>query len=376
MRVTIIHASAGHGHQKVAEAVCEGFLACGLKKEEVQVFDVLDSTPSWFKALYTSLYYYSVRYTPRAWGAAYDFFDNPALYNLLVHRFRQGWNNLVGKRLAEQMSREKPDAILSTHFLAPEVLGRAKVRGRLNSLLVTVVTDFIPHTFWINPGTDHYWVMSDEGMRKLEARGVPREKITAGGIPISLCFHPQGKRLEIRRREGLEEKRFTLLITSGSFGLGPTIEVLDGMREFTDSIQAMVVCGRNQPLYERIEARCYPFRLRLYGFVSNMDDLMEASDLIIAKPGGATTTESLAKGLPMVVLQPIPGQESGNAQLLKERNASFFLGNASDIRTILKAVLDYPGVLEEKRRSMAGLAKPDAALELARLVLARTDGPS
>ena len=98
---------------------------------------------------------------------------------------------------------------------------------------------------------------------------------------------------------------------------------------------------------------------------------LEASDLIIAKPGGATTSESLAKAVPMVVLEPIPGQEAGNARLLKERNTSFFLGVPSDIRTILKGILDYPVVLEEKKRSIRQLAKPDAAVELAKFALKR-----
>jgi processive 1,2-diacylglycerol beta-glucosyltransferase len=159
------------------------------------------------------------------------------------------------------------------------------------------------------------------------------------------------------------------LITSGSFGLGPTEELLRHLREFGNQIQVIVVCGRNETLRQRLEKQGYPFRLRLYGFVDNMNELMEASDLLIAKPGGATTTESLAKEIPMVIMEPIPGQEAGNTKLLQERNASFFLGEPGDIRVILKGILDYPEVLEEKKRSIRNIARPEAAVELARLVL-------
>jgi len=369
MRIAVIHASAGHGHARAAEAIREGLIASGVPEEQILLLDALDETPAWFRALYTSVYYYSVKHTPQAWGAVYKLFDLPFVYRSLARPLRRLVNGGVAKGLVRRMIQEKPDAILFTHFLAPEVLGRAKERGQLSSFLVTVVTDFLPHSFWVNPGTDHYWVMSGEGKENLRERGIPEERITAAGIPIALRFRPQGKKKELRRKEGLAEGLFTILITSGSFGLGPAAEVLDCLGEFGNQIQVMVVCGRNQNQYRFLEGKRYPFPTRLYGFISHMDTLMEASDLIIAKPGGATTAESLAKGLPMVVLKPIPGQETGNARLLKERNASFFLGKPSDIRIIVKGILDYPIVLEEKRRSIERIAKPDAALELARFVL-------
>jgi len=376
MRLAILYASAGHGHQKVAEAIREGFLACGVPQEEVLLLDALDEMLPWFKTLYNSIYYYSVKHTPRAWGGAYELSDLPFIYKSLARPCRRWINGFVGRGLVQRMIRERPDAIIFTHFLAPEVLGPAKEAGKLSSLLVTVVTDFMPHSFWVNAGTDYYWVMSEEGRIKLETGGIPSKKITVGGIPVSLRFRSEGKRREVRKKEGLEENRFTLLITSGSFGLGPTIEVLDSLREFSERIQAIVVCGRNQKLYGSLQAKQYPFLVRLHGFVSHMDELMETSDLVIAKPGGATTTESLAKGVPMAVLKPIPGQEAGNARLLKERNASFLLGKPSDIKIILKGVLDYPEVLEEKKRNMARLAKPEAALELARFVMRELDSKS
>lgn len=375
MRIIILHASAGHGHAKAAEAVKEGFARCGVADSEVTVLDALQETPAWFRKGYTSSYYFSVKHLPQVWGSAYALMDQDWFYDSIGARIRKFVNDFAAERLVRRMAGEAPEAIVCTHFLSPEVIGRAKIRGRLNSRLITVVTDFMPHRFWINPGTDHYWVMSEEGKRALESRAVPSNKITAGGIPISLKFRPQNKKPEARRKEGLEADRFTLLITSGSFGLGPTEELMKTLREFGERIQAIVVCGKNQDLLQALEKESYPFRLRLYGFVSHMDELMEASDLVIAKPGGATTSECLAKGVPMVVVEPIPGQEAGNAGLLKERNAAFFLSEPGDIRVILKGILDYPGVLIEKQNCIRRLAKPDAAVDLARFVLHQIKEP-
>lgn len=369
MKIVILYGSAGHGHQKAAESIQEGLLALGAPREKILVLDALTGTFAWFKKLYTAIYYYSVKHTPQMWGASYALSDNVFIYQNIVRHLRRLVNDFVSRPLIRRVIDEKPDIIISTHFLAPEIFGRLKEKGQINSYLVTVVTDFIPHSFWINPGTDHYWVMSEEGEKCLERKGVSSNRITAGGIPIALTFKPQNKKSEVRKKEGLDEKRFTLLITSGSFGLGPTAEVLEAIKEFASSIQAIVVCGRNEDQLQALKKQTYPFPIKLYGFVSHMDELMEASDLIIAKPGGATTSESLAKGIPLVVLQPIPGQEAGNARLLKERNAAFFLGDPGDIRVILKGILDYPEVLKEKKREIARLGKPDASLELARFVL-------
>lgn len=371
MRLVILHASAGQGHTQAAEAAREGFLACGVSEKEILLLDALDETPAWFRKLYTSLYYYSVKHAPRSWGRAYSLTDQACFYPHVVLPVRRKLNGWVGENLVRRMIQEKPAAILFTHFFAPEIVGRAKRGNRLSSLLITVATDFIPHRFWANPGTDHYWVMSEEGKQNLEERRVPPDKIIVGGIPVSLRFRLQGRKKEFRKKEGLDEERFTLLITSGSFGLGPTAEVLRALREFGHSIQVIVVCGRNQALRQNLEKESYPFQIKLYGYVSHMDELMEASDLLIAKPGGATTAESFAKGIPMVVLQPIPGQEAGNVMVLKERNASFFLGKPSDIQIILKGILDCPEVLEEKKKSIQRLARPDAAIDLARFVLGK-----
>lgn len=374
MRITVLHASAGHGHAKAAEAVKEGLVACGVPESEVTVIDALEETPAWFRKGYTSSYYFSVKHLPQMWGCAYALMDQNWFYNFVGAPARKWVNDFVAERLIRRISSEAPEVIVCTHFLSPEVVGRAKIRGRLDSRLITVVTDFIPHRFWTNPGTDHYWVMSEEGKRMLESRAVPSGKITAGGIPVSLKFRPQDAKSEARRKEGLDPARFTLLITSGSFGLGPTEEVMKTLREFGDRIQVIVVCGKNQDLFQTLKKESYPFRMRLYGFVSHMDELMEAGDLVIAKPGGATTSECLAKGIPMVIVEPIPGQEAGNARLLKERNAAFFLGEPKDIRVILKGILDYPEVLAEKKKSIRRLARPDAAVDLAQFLMGQLKG--
>lgn len=368
MKIYIFHANAGHGHRKVAEVLRHELLSRGTSPGEILLEDALDSTPGYFRSAYPAIYFNSVKYTPGAWGWSYETLDLPAVSRLAAP-FRTLFNRFHGQRLLDRVIRENPDVIICTHFLSAELFATAKKQGKLKSHLVTVLTDFYPHAVWVNPGTDRYWVMSDEGIDDLKRRGVPEEIITAGGIPVDPSFQPKGRKEELLKRWEFHPQAFTLLLTSGSFGLGPTEEILTELAAFSDKIQAFVVCGNNRELEARLKTLKYTFPVRIFGFVDFMPDLMEASDLLIAKSGGSTTCESLVKGVPMVVLKPIPGQETRNASLLKKRNAAFFMEESEEIKTILGSIFKYPQVLADKCRAVRQLAKPQAVSDLAAYVL-------
>lgn len=368
MKIDIIHAPAGEGHRKIAIAIQDAFQRLGRKDLEVRLVDSLQYTTSTFQKTYAPIYYWAVRHASDLWGFFYDLLDVAWIYRL-VRPFRALTNSFHAKALLAEIVKHQPDIIISTHFLAPEILGRAKQKGLIHSCMITVITDFYPHTFWVNPGTDHYWVMADETKQDLIQRGVPAGIITAGGIPIVPTFKPTGRKKEILRQYGLEENRFTILLTSGSFGLGPQEAILEELKNFKDKIQCFVVCANNKELRAILEAKQYPFPVKIFGFIDFMPDLMEASDLMVAKSGGSTTSESLTKGVIMVVMQPIPGQETRNAKLLKLRKAAFFLEKPSEIHGIVKSILEDPSVLEQTRAAVRSLAKPNASEDLVHWVL-------
>ncbi|HOE69437.1 MAG TPA: glycosyltransferase [Candidatus Omnitrophota bacterium] len=368
MKIDIIHATAGEGHRKIAVAVQEAFARSGHADLDIRVIDALDHVSPVFKATYAPIYYWAVRHAPTLWGASYDILDQRAIYNPL-RPMRALTNSMHCGPLLKTVLDRRPDVVVSTHFLAPELLGRAKRAGRLNARLITVISDYFPHTFWANPGTDHYWVMAEETKAELVRRGIDPARVTAGGIPISAAFRPAGKRSEILKKHGFEDGRFTLLLTSGSFGLGPQEAILEELKAFQDKVQCFVVCARNEALRKRLDEKLFYFPVKVFGFVDFMPELMEASDLMIAKSGGSTTTEALAKNLCMVVMEPIPGQETRNAKLLKMRNAAFFLKKPGDIRDIMRGILSDPTVMVHKQRAIAGLSKPAAADDLVYKIL-------
>jgi processive 1,2-diacylglycerol beta-glucosyltransferase len=212
--------------------------------------------------------------------------------------------------------------------------------------------------------------MADETKQDLVRRGIPDGMITAGGIPILPTFKPTGKKNEILKKYGLEENRFTLLLTSGSFGLGPQEAILEELKAFKDKVQCFVVCANNKELKAILESKTYPYPVKIFGFIDFMPDLMEASDLMVAKSGGSTTSEALTKGVVMVVMAPIPGQETRNVKLLKIRDAAYFLNDPHEIHDIIKSILDDPNTLQKKRDAIKRLAKPDASDDLVKMILA------
>lgn len=368
MKILLLHANAGHGHKKVAEVTAKALAAAGWPNNQVEVLDALDKTNPLFRAMYPATYFFAVKNISSIWGWFYETLDLSYIYKPL--RWLRSLNNLLpGFPLLKYIETEKPDLIISSHFFSAELVATAKRKGKLQCKLITVVTDFMPHTFWVNDGTDYYWVMGEEGKSDLQRRGVPQEKIMVGGIPVDPAFKPSGRKAEILKGYGFTTDRLTLLLTSGSFGLGRQTEILEQLSEFSSKIQCFVVCGQNAQLKNELEARVFPFPVKVFGFVDFMADLMEASDLLLAKPGGATTTESLAKNLPMVLMDAIPGQESRNAEILKGRQAAFALEHPPQIKTIMAAVFANPGLLEQKKQAVRSLARPDAAADLAKFAV-------
>lgn len=368
MKIALFHADAGYGHKKVALVTEQALLRQQAAGLTVVLHDILEKTSEFTRRFYPASYFFAVKYFPKFWGWMYETLDLPWLY-VWVRPVRSFFNRLEGFRWLAWAKQEKPDVILCTHFYAAELFSRAKREGTLTARLVVVITDFKPHTFWVNSGTDVYWVMNEEAKSDLIRRGVSASQIVAGGIPVDPVFKPQDRKEVIRRAHALDPNRFTLLLTSGGFGLGAQTEILRAMQPFKDHVQAVVVCGQNEELRRQLAGTPFLFPVKIFGFVDFMSDLMEASDLLVAKAGGSTTVESLAKGVPLTLFGCIPGQETRNADYLLARYAAFSIKEPSQIELILKNIFENPEMLEQKKKIIRTIAKPDSADELAKYVL-------
>lgn len=357
MKFLIVYGSCGHGHQRAAEYVAAELRARA--HADVTVIDFLDHTTNFFKKSYPFVYKYSVTHIGWLWKIGFDI-TNLKCLGWLVQPIRRITNRIHAARLEAYFITEDPEYIILTHFLPAEICSHLRKKKRITSRVFTLITDTVAHATWINRGSDYFIGLAEETKKELLAWNIPSEKIHVLGIPISEKFIVQNKRDEYRTKHGLERALFTVLLTSGSFGMGPLEKALDILDSFAGRVQAAVVCGNNGALLKRLQERDFHIPVRVFPFIDFMDELMEASDLVVTKPGGLTMCESLAKELPMVICRPIPGQESYNADFLMSHGAAFRIYSASELQTIIEQVLSDPHVLQEKRENIRLIHKPYA----------------
>ena len=316
MKIFIIYASAGSGHAKAAEAIYDY-----LKDKpgiNVELIDVLSQANSFFGRAYTGLYSFTIRYLRWLWSFCYWV---TSLYPLSIffRKINSALDLLNTRSLARKLLQDNPDLVIATHFLPPEIVSYLKKTGQINSALITFITDFGAHPYWISEGVDFYFVPSELARRQLLLEGVADKRIKVTGIPVAAKFFKDFDKVSLRNKFGLTQGGFVVLIVSGSFGIGPIEKIVDLLH---NDLEILVVCAGNQRLYARLTAKNYP-KAKVFGVVNNMEELMGASDIILTKPGGLTVAELLVMELPPVFITAIPGQESQNIKFLISSGIGF-----------------------------------------------------
>jgi processive 1,2-diacylglycerol beta-glucosyltransferase len=236
--------------------------------------------------------------------------------------------------------------------------------------VASIVTDFEAHALWMEAAVDLYCVAAEETKGRLVARGVSPEQVAVTGIPVAAKFSVPVQPAEVRKRFGLRDDLPALLVLGGGFGMGPVAEILRELNKLEKPVQILVVCGRNEELRREVAVQEHRHPTQVLGFVSNMQELMAVSELIITKPGGLTTSEALAMGKPILVLNPIPGQEAANSDFLLEHGAAIKANRVEDLSFRLSSLLGSPKLAAMAAAANA-LAHPNAAREVCRETLQR-----
>jgi len=369
MRILILSASVGAGHIRAAEAV-EAALRMTGAAVTIENCDVLAFMPPAFRKVYRDGYFEMVKRTPRVLGWLYDATDRPFHMDPLQRRIERAGATALLKKIRAY----DPDIAICTHFMPSTLLDRERRKGRCRARIITVVTDFEVHGMWLAAPSDHYFVATSEARAHLEAVGIKPAAITVSGIPTHPVFAETKDRGEMRRKHGWREDLPAILVSAGGFGAGNAVRMVESLIAASVPAQIVAVCGRSAALkasLEKIAVRrkndALPV-LKVVGFTSQMDELMAAADLMIGKPGGLTTSESLIKGLAWVVVNPIPGQEEKNAIYLLEQGAGVWSDNLHTLAFKVRAVLEEPGRLAAMRKNALRLARPEAGAEIAHFV--------
>lgn len=365
-RILILHASVGTGHKTSARALARAFETRGAA--QVWCEDALDYGPSIFRQFYVNSYIELSEKAPVLWSYFYERSDRDD--TKLTKDLRTLMDRFGVAELDELVERCQPDAIVCTHFLPINMLGREKRKGRLPQPLYCIVTDYNGHVFWVNSYADRYFVATPKAASMLAQRGVHPSIISVTGIPIDPAIAEPKDRDATQRKHQLQRSPVVTLMGGG-------IDV-DTMRQMTVGLieemgvgSLIVVAGRNKELETALQDLhgTTTVDLRILGFVDYLDDLVAASDLVVTKAGGLIVSEVMARHTPMVVVEPIPGQEEWNADHIVCAGAGLQVRLPEMVPLLVRNLLADPARLQALREGAEREGKPRAALTVAEKIL-------
>ncbi len=361
--VLVLSAAVATGHVRAAEAMVAAFKARGVSAQHVEV---LRYTNPIFRKFYADLYIDMMTHQPDLLGLAYKALDRPWQFQ----KRRWALDRLNTGPLMKFLKRENPGLVLCTHFLPPEILLHLRKKGVLDIPVGIVVTDWDAHSLWLFKGVDWYFVACEETRVYLSALGIPPESIFVTGIPIDPVFGVERSKRETRLRLGLDPELTTLLVSPGGFGVGPVEALVRAVHQVRHPVQIAVICGRNA----RLETHLKQFRearhpMKVIGFTTEMDSWMAASDLLAGKAGGLTSSEALARGLILAIVNPIPGQEERNTDHFLEEGVGIRCNNLPALAYKIDALLADPERYGRMKKAVKRMARPDAASQIVSIVL-------
>lgn len=374
-KIVIAYATAGIGHKKAAIAIKAAFDEMAGKDAEVEIIDSLDYTNAFFKWVYLKFYLLMVNKLPLFWGLLYYLTDNPFL-NLIISKIRNLSNRLNSKKLVNYLISSKPDVIITTHFFPSEIISDLKGKGIVDPLLISVVTDYRLHSWWVSNFVDMYVVGSEDAKSDLLGWKVDPAKIKILGIPVEPIFSKKLDREKILVKNSFKEEIFTILVIGGGFGVGPIEDIIKVAGDIALPIQIITICGHNKELVKRLEEvkKGLKAGINVLGFVDNVYEYMEIADILISKSGGITVAESLAKELPMIVISPILGQETRNAGFLIKYGAAFKVKKFSDLKEILEDLISHPEKMAKMKEAIHNIKRPTACYDVVKLALGGRQG--
>lgn len=358
MKVLITYASAGAGHRRSAEAIYD-YLKINRKELNLELTDVLAFTDHFFRFCYDSGYPFLIHYAVWLWG----FFFRLTQFKLtrrISRKCSSAVNYLSCRRFIQYLKKGDFDYIISTHFLTSELAAGLKSRNKIRAKLITVITDFGVHPFWVSGGTDLYVAASGLTKEELLKAGVREQEIMVSGIPFNPDFAKPHDRGKLADKLGISPEKFTVLLITGSFGSGPLEEIAKILCGFA---QVLVVCAKNNSLFSRLTRQNLE-NVKVFGFVNNADELMAVSDVIITKPGGLSITELLSMGLFPVFIAAIPGQEQENIKILAAYGVGFTPKNIAQIRDFVRELKNDPRKLEGLKKNIREVVRPEACRQL------------
>ena len=369
MKVLIFYASYGGGHLNAAKSI-ENCIKTNYKDMDVEMIDCMKYVNKTIEKVTTAAYREMAKKAPWAWGRIYSDAQKGPLAHITTRS-----NKIMAIKLLKLLREKKPDLIISTHPFGSQMCSYLKRKNKINSKIATIMTDFAPHDQWLvgHEYTDYFFVAHNKMKDYLINKGISESKVFDTGIPISENFQKQYNKKEIFDKYNLDESKFTILFFGGGeFGLGKTrtVQIFNNFVEETknNNIQIIAISGKNPKMKsafeEVVNSNNAGINVKIIEFSNEVPKLMAIANLVVTKPGGLTTSESLASHLPMVVINPIPGQEEENAEFLESKNIAVWIKKSDDSKEIIKSLLNNKEKISIMKENTKILARPNSTRDI------------
>lgn len=372
MKVIIFYAKYGGGHLSAARSI-ENCIKTNYNGIEVELIDFMEYVNKEFNKITTKAYAEMAKKVPKAYGSIYWKSEKGPLAHISTTS-----NKLLSIRLHKLLQDKAPDLIICTHPFASQMCGYLTKHHKLNTQIATILTDFASHDQWLvyNEYINKLFVANQEMKETLISKGIPSNKVFVTGIPISDRFLINYDKSSIFLDFNLSpNKKTVLFFGGGEFGLGKsyTLKVFETFVKDSADLQIIAISGKNQKLKEAFENIVIKYNkeanVHIFEYTNMVPELMSISNLVVTKPGGLTTSESLASGLPIVVINPIPGQEEENATYLVKHNAAIWLKKDDNIEQIVTNLLADSQKLDEMSKNAKSISKPNATNDICKILL-------
>lgn len=372
-KILILYAKYGGGHSSAANAI-KNYIDNHYEDTETNIVDCMEYINKAINKISTSTYKKITSTTPRLWKKVYQNSEKG-----ILSKISNGSNKFMARKLFHLVEEYSPDIIISTHMFSTQMISYLKKKNKVKCTLATVLTDFAPHEQWlVGCKYGDFFFVSNDKMREtlINDFGISKHKVFATGIPLSERFKEVFNKQEIYDNFGLNPNKKTILFFGGGeFGLGKnrTVAILTALTKHLDEYQIIAISGKNKKMYDAFveiyEALGNPPELKIFEYITNVPEAMSISSLVVTKPGGLTSSESLASQLPMLIINPIPGQEEENAEFIEQAGAALWLRPNDDIDIVINNLLKSPDALSRMKDCAAKIAHIDATKDICETIL-------
>lgn len=370
-KILIFYAKYGGGHLSAAKAI-QKHLDDNFEVE-TELIDCIQYVSKILNRVTTGAYNQMAKNSPALWGKIYA----NSQRGVFAHISSRA-NKMMAVKLKNLIKEKNPDIVVSTHPFSSQMVSYLKRKGKINCKLVTVLTDFAPHDQWLigHEFTDAFCVSNSRMYEYLTNYGIEKKKVHVTGIPLSDKFSKTFDKAKIFKEFDLDEnKPVILFFGGGEFGLGKdrTLQVLKALIHNLPTYQIIAVSGRNKKMNKGfndiVTETNAKTRVKVFDYTNKVPEIMSISSLVVTKPGGLTTSEALASGLPLLVINPIPGQEEENAEFLEKYNVGVWIKKNDDPNVVIQKLFEDKSKLEQMKENTKLLAKKNSTKDICEIIM-------